>query len=57
VLDFWCVFFCENQRFCSPPRGKMMSPETVAKAVVECILLPADATLETLEIFPTAGTL
>jgi NAD(P)-dependent dehydrogenase (short-subunit alcohol dehydrogenase family) len=39
------------------PRRKMMSPATVAKAVVEAILLPANATVETLEILPTAGTL
>jgi NADP-dependent 3-hydroxy acid dehydrogenase YdfG len=35
----------------------MMSPETVARAVIQSILLPADATIETLEILPTAGTL
>jgi NAD(P)-dependent dehydrogenase (short-subunit alcohol dehydrogenase family) len=39
------------------PRKKMMSPDTVAKAVLEAILLPPDATVETLEILPTAGTL
>lgn len=39
------------------PRRKMMSPETVAKAVVEAILLPPNATVETLEILPTVGTL
>jgi len=39
------------------PRRKMMSPETVAQAVVQAILLPANATVETLEILPTAGTL
>jgi NAD(P)-dependent dehydrogenase (short-subunit alcohol dehydrogenase family) len=39
------------------PRGKMMSPETVAEAVVQAILLPANATVETLEIRPTSGTL
>ena len=39
------------------PRKKMMSPATVAKAVVEAILLPANATVETLEILPTAGAL
>jgi NAD(P)-dependent dehydrogenase (short-subunit alcohol dehydrogenase family) len=39
------------------PRRKMMSPETVAHAVVEAILLPANATVETLEIRPSAGTL
>lgn len=39
------------------PRKKMMSPETVAKAVVETILLPPNATVETLELLPTVGTL
>src|SRR5208337_5565598 len=39
------------------PRGKMMSPETVARAAVEAILLPANTTVETLEIRPSAGTL
>jgi len=39
------------------PRKKMMSPSTIAAAVVEAILLPANATVETLEILPTAGTL
>ncbi len=39
------------------PRKKMMSPDTVAKAVVEAILLPSNATVENLEILPTVGTL
>lgn len=39
------------------PREKMLSPETVAQAVVNAILLPEDATVETLEILPSAGTL
>ena len=39
------------------PRRKMLSPQTVAQAVVQAILLPATATVETLEILPTAGTL
>jgi len=39
------------------PRKKMMSPETVAKAVVEAILLPSSATVESLEILPTSSTL
>jgi NAD(P)-dependent dehydrogenase (short-subunit alcohol dehydrogenase family) len=39
------------------PRRKMMTPETVARAVVEAILLPANATIETLEILPSVGTL
>jgi NAD(P)-dependent dehydrogenase (short-subunit alcohol dehydrogenase family) len=39
------------------PRKKMMSPATVAAAVVNAILLPPNATVETLELLPTAGTL
>jgi NAD(P)-dependent dehydrogenase (short-subunit alcohol dehydrogenase family) len=39
------------------PRPKMMSPETVAQAVLDAILLPANSTVETLEILPSAGTL
>jgi NAD(P)-dependent dehydrogenase (short-subunit alcohol dehydrogenase family) len=39
------------------PRRKMMSPATVAETVVQAILLPANATVETLEILPTIGTL
>lgn len=35
----------------------MMSAETVAKAMLEAILLPPNATVETLEILPTVGTL
>ena len=37
------------------PRRKMMSPATVAASVVQAILLPANATVETLEILPTVG--
>jgi NAD(P)-dependent dehydrogenase (short-subunit alcohol dehydrogenase family) len=39
------------------PRQEMLSPETVAQAVVHALLLPANATVENLEILPTAGTL
>lgn len=39
------------------PRRKMMSAETIAEAVVSAILLPANATVENLEIRPSAGTL
>ena len=49
--DIW------NTLWPQAPRKKMMSPETVARAVVEAILLPPNATLETLEILPTVGTL
>ena len=39
------------------PRKKMMSAETVARAVVDAILLPADSTVEEVTIRPTAGSL
>jgi len=39
------------------PRRKMLSPATVAQAVVDAILLPPVATVENLEILPSAGTL
>src|SRR6201997_123698 len=39
------------------PRRKMMSPETLAQALIEAILLPSNATVETLEILPTTGAL
>jgi NAD(P)-dependent dehydrogenase (short-subunit alcohol dehydrogenase family) len=39
------------------PRKKMMSPATIAESVVHAIQLPANATVETLEILPTAGPL
>ncbi len=39
------------------PRRKMMSPDTVAEAVLRAILLPPDGTVETIELLPTTGTL
>jgi NAD(P)-dependent dehydrogenase (short-subunit alcohol dehydrogenase family) len=39
------------------PRRRMMSPETVAQAVMAAILLPGNATVENLEILPSGGTL
>jgi NAD(P)-dependent dehydrogenase (short-subunit alcohol dehydrogenase family) len=39
------------------PRKKMMTTKTVADAVVQSLLLPANATVESLEILPTVGTL
>jgi len=39
------------------PRKKMMSVDAVAQAVLDAILLPANATVERLEILPSAGTL
>jgi NAD(P)-dependent dehydrogenase (short-subunit alcohol dehydrogenase family) len=39
------------------PRRKMMSAETVAKAVVDAMLLPENCTVEKLVIMPAGGTL
>lgn len=39
------------------PRRKMMSAETVARAVVDALRLPDNSTVEELVIRPTAGTL
>jgi len=39
------------------PRKKMMSPETVAQAVVSALTLSAESTVEELTILPIAGTL
>jgi len=39
------------------PRRKMMLPTTVAQAVLAAIVLPVNATVESLEIRPTAGFL
>jgi NAD(P)-dependent dehydrogenase (short-subunit alcohol dehydrogenase family) len=49
--DIWNTFWPQA------PRKKMMSPATIAEAVVNSILLPPNATVETLEILPTSGTL
>jgi NAD(P)-dependent dehydrogenase (short-subunit alcohol dehydrogenase family) len=49
--EIWNSFWPEA------PRKKMMSPATIAQSVVNAILLPANATVETLEILPTAGVL
>jgi NAD(P)-dependent dehydrogenase (short-subunit alcohol dehydrogenase family) len=39
------------------PRKKMMSPETVARALVNALLISEDSTVEELTIMPTSGTL
>ena len=39
------------------PRKKMMQPETVAQALVNALILPAESTVEELVIMPIAGTL
>jgi NAD(P)-dependent dehydrogenase (short-subunit alcohol dehydrogenase family) len=49
--DIWATLWPQA------PRRKMMSATTVAEAVVQAILLPANATVESLEILPTVGTL
>jgi NAD(P)-dependent dehydrogenase (short-subunit alcohol dehydrogenase family) len=49
--DIWKTLWPEA------PRRKMMSAASVAQAVVQAILLPANTTVETLEIRPSAGTL
>jgi NAD(P)-dependent dehydrogenase (short-subunit alcohol dehydrogenase family) len=49
--DIWNSFWPDA------PRKKMMSPATVATAVIDALQLPANATIESLEIMPTAGVL
>jgi NAD(P)-dependent dehydrogenase (short-subunit alcohol dehydrogenase family) len=49
--EIWNSFWPEA------PRKKMMSPATIAAAVLNAILLPPNATVETLEILPTRGVL
>jgi NAD(P)-dependent dehydrogenase (short-subunit alcohol dehydrogenase family) len=49
--DIW------NTLWPQAPRKKMMSSETVARAVVNAVVLPSNATVETLEILPTSGAL
>jgi NAD(P)-dependent dehydrogenase (short-subunit alcohol dehydrogenase family) len=39
------------------PRRKMMSPATVAQAVVNALTMPEESTVEELVILPSAGTL
>jgi 3-oxoacyl-[acyl-carrier protein] reductase len=39
------------------PRKKMMSPETVASAVVSALSLPENSTVEEIKLQPTSGTL
>lgn len=49
--DIW------NQFWPEAPREKMMSPETVAQAVLNALLLPSNSTVEEIVLSPTAGTL
>ena len=49
--DIWNTFWPQA------PRRKMMSPATIATAVLNAIQLPPNATIETAEILPTSGPL
>jgi NAD(P)-dependent dehydrogenase (short-subunit alcohol dehydrogenase family) len=49
--DIWKQFWPDA------PREKMMSPETVARALLAAITLPENATVEELRIGPTTGNL
>lgn len=49
--DIWEQFWPDA------PRGKMMSPASVAQAVVAALKLPDNATISELEITPTGGAL
>lgn len=49
--DIW------NTLWPDAPRKKMMSPETVATAVVNALMVPANSTVEELVIMPASGTL
>ena len=46
-----------NTLWPAAPRQKMMSPETVAQAVVAALSAPGDGTVEELTILPSAGAL
>jgi len=39
------------------PRRKMMSAETVARTVVNALLLPQDTTVEKIVVLPSTGAL
>jgi len=49
--EMWQQFWPEA------PREKMMSPESIAAAVVAAVKLPANATVSQIEITPTGGAL
>ena len=49
ATDIW------NQFMPEAPRDKMMSPETVARAIVNAITLPENVTVEELRLGPTGG--
>ena len=49
--DIWQQFWPDA------PRAKMVSPETVAQAVLHAVSAPSEATIEEIRIGPTAGVL
>jgi NAD(P)-dependent dehydrogenase (short-subunit alcohol dehydrogenase family) len=49
--DIWNAFWADA------PRQKMMSPESVAQAVIDAIKLPANTSVDELVIRPSVGTL
>jgi NAD(P)-dependent dehydrogenase (short-subunit alcohol dehydrogenase family) len=49
--DIW------NQFWADAPRERMMSPESVASAVLHAVTLPENATVEEIVLAPTAGSL
>ena len=46
-----------NELWPKAPRRKMMSAETVARTVVDALLLPEDTTVEQIVVMPSTGTL
>jgi NAD(P)-dependent dehydrogenase (short-subunit alcohol dehydrogenase family) len=46
-----------NTLWLKAPRRKMMSPETVARTVIDALLLPENTTVEKVVLMPSAGTL
>jgi NAD(P)-dependent dehydrogenase (short-subunit alcohol dehydrogenase family) len=49
--DIW------NQFWADAPRNKMISPETVAQAILNALTIPVEATIEQIKIGPAAGSL
>ncbi len=49
--DIWNIFWPQA------PRNRMLSPDTIAQAVVSALSLPVDCTVEELVVGPTTGAL
>lgn len=49
--DIWQQFWPDA------PRGKMVSPETVAEAVLHAVSAPANASFDEIRVLPAAGVL